>query len=176
MDTAFEILAEQHRPMLLGYARALMNGEEHDAEDVVQETLLAAHRSLATFDKGANFAGWLRGIARNKALESRRAARRRRIVVDSRIVEGIEEVYALFDAASPGEENWTERMQRLLHKCLERLTQNLRDAVVRVYREELSLHDAAAAMNVSHSALAQRLSRARELLRQCVRTHGGNEP
>jgi len=82
MDTAFEILAEQHRPMLLGYARALMNGEEHDAEDVVQETLLAAHRSLSSFDRGANFAGWLRGIARNKALESHRAARRRRTVVD----------------------------------------------------------------------------------------------
>jgi RNA polymerase sigma-70 factor len=175
MDTAFEILAEEHRPMLMGYARALMNGEEHDAEDVVQETLLAAHRSLSSFEKGANFGSWLRGIARNKALECQRAERRRRTIVDSRIVEGIEEVYALFDAASPGEETWTERMQRLLRDCLERLTQNLRDAVVRVYREELSLRDAAAAMNVSHAAVAQRLSRARESLRQCVRAHGGNE-
>jgi RNA polymerase sigma-70 factor, ECF subfamily len=172
MDKAFEILAEEHRPMLMGYARALMQGVEDDAEDVVQETLLAAHRSLSSFTKGANFAGWLRGIARNKALESRRAARRRRIVFDSRIVEGIEEVYALFDATPLGDESWAERMRRLLGQCLERLTENLYDAVVRVYRENLSLHEAAAALKVSHAAVAQRLSRARELLRQCVRAHG----
>jgi RNA polymerase sigma-70 factor (ECF subfamily) len=176
MDTAFEILAEEHRPMLLGYALALMNGDGHDAEDVVQETLLAAYRSLACFEKGANFAAWLRGIARNKALESRRATRRRRIVVDSRIVEGIDEVYALFDAASHGEENWTERMQRLLDRCLQRLSRKLRDAVVRVYREDLSLQEAAAALGATPDAVAQRLSRARESLRRCVSAQGGNEP
>ncbi|MGA2255527.1 MAG: RNA polymerase sigma factor [Thermoguttaceae bacterium] len=83
MDTAFEILAEQHRPMLLAYARALINGQEHDAEDVVQDTLLAVHGSLATFDTGANVAVWLRGIIRNRARQSHRGARRRRTVVNT---------------------------------------------------------------------------------------------
>jgi RNA polymerase sigma-70 factor, ECF subfamily len=167
MDTAFDILAEQYRPMLLGYARASMNGIEHDAEDVMQETLLATHSNLASFDKSGNFGAWLRGIARNKVLERRRTARRCRTVFDSRILEGIEEVYALFDAA-PEDEEWTARMRRLLQRCLERLSEKLRDAVERVYREELSLGEAAAALGATPAAVAQRLSRARESLRRCV--------
>jgi RNA polymerase sigma-70 factor len=167
MDVAFDILIEQYRPMLLGYARALMGGVEHDAEDVVQETLLAAHCSLATFDKTGNFGLWLRGIARNKALESRRRSRRRHTLFDSRIIEGIDEVYGLFDTG-PDDERWPERMRRMLAHCLERLSENLRDSVERVYREGLSLREAASALEASPAAVAQRLSRARELLRQCV--------
>jgi RNA polymerase sigma-70 factor, ECF subfamily len=175
MDTAFDILAEQYRPMLLGYALASMNGLEHDAEDIVQETLLAAHCSLASFDKCGNFGAWLRGIARNKVLERRRSAQRSRMVFDSRILDGIEEVYALFDAGPEGEE-WAVRMRRLLQNCLERLSEKLRNAVERVYREELSLAEAGAALGASPAAVAQRLSRARESLRRCVHDRVRTEP
>lgn len=175
MDTAFEILMQQYRPMLMGYACSLLNGAEHDAEDLVQETLLAAHASLENFERGANFGAWLRGIVRNKALESHRAAKRRRIVVDSRIIEGIEEVYALLDAPTPGEELWIDRLKRFLLHCLDRLNAIHRDALDRVYRDQMNLQEAAAAMSISHAALAKRLSRAREMLRQCVRLQGENE-
>ena len=135
MDTAFEILIGQYRPMLLSYACALMYGDQHEAEDVVQEALLVAHRRLDTFHQDENFSRWLRGIVRNKALESRRAARGRRAVVDSRIIEGLEDVYTMFDGLPSGEEESRDRLQRLLRHCIERLSQHLKDAVVRVYRE-----------------------------------------
>ncbi len=174
MDTAFEILAAQYRPMLLCYARALMQGHEQDAEDVVQEALLTAHQRLETFRKDENFGRWLRGIVRNKALESHRAARRRAIV-DSRILEGIEDVYILFDIPSLTEEPWQERIRRLLRRCVDRLSPPLHEAVVRVYQNGLSLRETAAACNATPAAVGQRLSRARELLRTCVREHAESE-
>lgn len=97
MHTAFDILAEQYRPMLLSYARALLYGNEHEAEDVVQEAFLTAQQRLDSFRQGENFGRWLRGIARNEVLESHRSARRRREVTDGRILEGIEDVYVVFD-------------------------------------------------------------------------------
>ena len=56
MEKAFEILAAQYRPMLLSYASALLYGDIHKAEDVVQEALFTAHQRLDTFRQGENFA------------------------------------------------------------------------------------------------------------------------
>jgi RNA polymerase sigma-70 factor (ECF subfamily) len=176
VDTAFEILAEQYRPMLASYARTLLYGDEHEAEDVVQETFLTAQQRLDTFRPGENFGRWLRGIARHKAQESHRVGRRRPALVDSRILEGMEGVYAIFDAPALGEESWRERIERLLRHCTEDLSQHLKNAVVRVYRDGMSLGEAAETLQASSAAVAQRLSRARKLLRLCVEQRVGNEP
>lgn len=170
MDTAFEILMEQHRPMLLTYAVALCYGDSEGAEDVVQETCLTAYLQLATFRRGENFARWLRGIARNKVLEHHRAANRRRCVTDSRILEGIEDVYGLLDARLAGEETWPERTRRWLELCMAQLSEHLRSAVERVYRQQMSLQQAADAEQTTFAAMAQRVSRSRELLRQCIQS------
>ncbi|MCC6125335.1 MAG: sigma-70 family RNA polymerase sigma factor [Pirellulales bacterium] len=176
MEKAFEIMAEEYRPMLFSYARTLMNGDEHEAEDVVQETFITAQNRLESFRLGENFGGWLRGIARNKALESRRAARNRRAIVDSRIIEGMEDVYAIFDAPAADGASWAEQIRASLTRCIERLNRTLQEAVLRVYREGLSLREAAAALQSSPVAVAQRLSRARNLLRQCVGNRMEDEP
>lgn len=168
METAFDILAAQYRPMLLSYARALLGGDRHEAEDVVQESFLVAHRRLETFREGEDFGRWLRGIARNKVLESQRSARQRRTVVDARVIDGMEEVYTIFEVPVPGEEQWQDRLLRLLQHCVEQLSLHLHDSVVRVYREGLSLREAAAVLESSPAAVAQRLSRARDLIRKCV--------
>jgi RNA polymerase sigma-70 factor (ECF subfamily) len=162
-------LAAQHRPMLLCYARALVGGDEHHAEDVVQESFLIAHRRRDDFREGEDFGRWLRGIARNKVLEGQRSSARQPIV-DSRIVEGMDEVFALFDAGPTPDEPWRERLARLLKQCVDKLTPTLRDALMQVYRDGRSLRDAAAALASSPPAVAQRLSRARELIRECVQS------
>jgi RNA polymerase sigma-70 factor, ECF subfamily len=176
MEKAFEIMVEEYRPMLFSYAKTLMNGDDHEADDVVQETFITAHARLESFRIGENFGCWLRGIARNKALESHRAARNRRAIVDTRIIEGMEDVYAMFDAPVSDGKTWGEQIRAALQHCIERLNRNLQDAVLRVYREGLSLREAAAELQSSPVAVAQRLSRARNLLRQCVGNQTEDEP
>ncbi len=168
MSKAFEILAKQYRPMVFSYLRALLR-DHHLAEDLAQETMIAAQRSLDRFDDSGDFGAWLRGIARNKVLEDRRAFARRPLVVDSRVVEGMEEVYAAFDG--PGAP-WEEQLQ-VVRTCISRLSDKLRHAVEHVYAAQCSLQEAATNLGVSFPALAQRLSRARSLIRQCVaaKTH-----
>jgi RNA polymerase sigma-70 factor (ECF subfamily) len=168
MNKAFEILAEQHRPMLLSYVRAMVYGDQHQAEDVVQETLIVAFQRLDSFRQGENFGSWLRGIARNKVLESHRSNKNPRVVADSRILEGMEEVYRTLDAPLLGEETWLERQSRWVRHCVELLSQRLKDAVVRVYENNMSLAQAAAVENASADTIAQRLTRARRLIGDCV--------
>ena len=163
MDKAFDILAAEYRPMVLAYLEALV-ADPHLAEDLTQESLMAAHRSIEKFDPERSFGAWLRGIARHKALEDRRALARRPVLVDSAVVEGMEEVYTLFDHSTGP---WESRIQRV-HRCIERLSYTLREAVAEVYGKGKTVKQAAASMGVRFAAVAQRLSRARQLIRACV--------
>ena len=163
MGRSFDILAAEYRPMVLSYLRAVL-GDEHLAEDLTQETFLAAHRKLASFDTERNFGAWLRGIARKKVLHDRRAVARHPIVVDTSVVEGMEQVYNLFDDATGP---WETRIQSV-RRCVSGLNENLRSAVGAIYGRGQTIRQAAGRMGISFDALAKRLSRARELVRECV--------
>jgi RNA polymerase sigma-70 factor (ECF subfamily) len=54
-----------------------MLGSFQDAEDVLQETLLAAWQGLAGYEKRASLRTWLYRIATNRCLNARRSASRR---------------------------------------------------------------------------------------------------
>ncbi|MBS0266668.1 MAG: sigma-70 family RNA polymerase sigma factor [Planctomycetes bacterium] len=168
MSTVLESLAAQHRPMLLCYARTLLRGDEHQAEDIVQECFLTAQRRFDDFREGTDFGRWLRGIARHKIQERQRQATRRPVVVDSRVIEGLDEVFALFDSSATTTEPWRDRLLRLLESCLSKLPAGMRDVMDGVYRRGLTLGQAAQQFESTPAAIAQRVSRARGLIRECV--------
>jgi RNA polymerase sigma-70 factor (ECF subfamily) len=68
---AFERLAGRHAAPLWRCALAL-GKDDHWAEDLVQETLLEAWRSLTRFDGRCQFSTWLYGILRHRFLKGRR--------------------------------------------------------------------------------------------------------
>jgi RNA polymerase sigma-70 factor (ECF subfamily) len=65
---AFRLLVEQHSRLVFRVAYR-MTGNEHDADDVVQETFLRAFKQLGRFEERANFGTWLHRIAVNCALD-----------------------------------------------------------------------------------------------------------
>ena len=75
-EAAFRALVEPHRrPLHLHCYRML--GSVQDAEDLVQETLLAAWRGLGAFNGAASLRGWLYRIATNRCLNALRTRSRR---------------------------------------------------------------------------------------------------
>src|SRR6187397_314219 len=73
---AFRVLVEQHSRRVFQLAFR-MTGNEHDAEDVVQESFLRAYRQLGRFEARANFGTWLYRIVANCAVDLLRAKRSR---------------------------------------------------------------------------------------------------
>ncbi|MGV4986507.1 sigma-70 family RNA polymerase sigma factor [Streptomyces sp. NRAIS4] len=73
---AFRELVEPHRRELQLYCYRIL-GSVQDAEDMVQETLLAAWRGLDGFQGRASVRAWLYRIATNRCLNALRDARRR---------------------------------------------------------------------------------------------------
>jgi len=73
---AFRALTEPHRRELQVHCYRML-GSFHDAEDALQEALLAAWRGLQGFDGRASLRTWLYRIATNRCLDALRAVRRR---------------------------------------------------------------------------------------------------
>jgi RNA polymerase sigma-70 factor (TIGR02960 family) len=73
---AFRALTEPHRRELQVHCYRLL-GSIQDAEDALQETLLAAWQGLGGFEGRASLRTWLYRIATNRCLNARRSASRR---------------------------------------------------------------------------------------------------
>jgi RNA polymerase sigma-70 factor (ECF subfamily) len=73
---AFRLLVERHGRNVFRLAFR-MTGNEHDAEDVVQETFLRAYRQLDKYETRASFGTWLFRIASNYSLDLLRSRKRR---------------------------------------------------------------------------------------------------
>jgi RNA polymerase sigma-70 factor, ECF subfamily len=75
-NDAFRALVERHSRSAFRLAFR-MTGNEQDAEDVVQESLLRAYRHLGRFEARADFGTWLYRIVANSAIELIRARQSR---------------------------------------------------------------------------------------------------
>jgi RNA polymerase sigma-70 factor, ECF subfamily len=75
-EEAFRELTEPHRRELHLHCYRIL-GSVQDAEDMVQETLLGAWRSLEAFEGRASVRSWLYRIATNRCLNALRARSRR---------------------------------------------------------------------------------------------------
>ena len=73
---AFRALVSPYRGELQAHCYRML-GSLQDAEDIVQDTLLAAWQAVGGFEERASLRTWLYRIATNRCLNARRAASRR---------------------------------------------------------------------------------------------------
>lgn len=165
---AFDELVARHRAAVYRFARAATGGPEA-AEDVLQETFLAAWRAAATFQGRSAVRTWLLTIARNRAWHHRR--RDGRLPVDDVPLADLAEAAGWGD---PGPEAEAIRSQRraLLARALAALGPEEREVLVLRELEELTGEEAAAALGIGLAAMKSRLHRARLRLAAQLRRDG----
>jgi len=168
---------EIHRPYLLRYAR-LHLANPAQAEDVVQETLLAALEGGERYSGRSTLRTWLTGILKHKIIDQIRRASREQPLVDDERSEA-EAVDALFAADGHWREfpqDWDNpetaldngRFWKAFELCLQRLP--ARTAQVFRMREvmELPTEDICKALDISATNCWVMLHRARLVLRECL--------
>jgi len=158
---AFDELVKATYQRVHGLALRL-TGNEHDADDVVQDTYVRAFRSLRKFRGDARFSTWLHRITANSA--STYMGRRQR---DSRH----DDIDAVIDLADRREANDPEfalqngAVGQRLRRALDNLPERLRNVVVLRDVHGMSHREIANELEISEAAAKVRLHRARARLR-----------
>jgi RNA polymerase sigma-70 factor (ECF subfamily) len=120
---AFEELVR--RTSRLVYARLYIEtGDTHQAEDLVQETLLTAFRTLDQLTQPEKFRGWLLRIAQNLALNAIRHDARKKRTPDPEILKLRHD--AILAVASPEEQAEQEELRQQVLAVLRTMPEEYR--------------------------------------------------
>jgi RNA polymerase sigma-70 factor (ECF subfamily) len=155
--------AEAYRQLLLSvtpYIRAVarkrnasMVAADEEAEDVVQEVLLAIHLKRGTWDQSRPVGPWIHAIIRNKVIDAFRR-RGRRINIP------IEEVANILAVEEPKSDISTSAIEALLGQ----LKRSQREIVRSISIDGQSIRDTAARLRMSEGAVRVSLHRALKAL------------
>jgi RNA polymerase sigma-70 factor (ECF subfamily) len=162
---AYERLLDDLLPFVRGLVRGRI-GADPNAEDVVQDVLLAIHTARHTFQAGRELEPWVRTIARNAVIDSVR--RKQRQIARSSDVDAAdlpEDPRARASAEA-------DPLPRALERALEKLPPVQREAVTLLKVEGLSIAEAAARARTTPGAMKLRAHRGYLLLRDLL----GREP
>ncbi|MEO6186235.1 MAG: RNA polymerase sigma factor [Steroidobacteraceae bacterium] len=164
-DPAFTQLAGRHKVWLFRFIRRYV-GNDDDALDLLQDSLVATWLSLHQYDPGRPFHAWLRQIALNKCRDWTRRNVLRGIV---RYVSGDLDLFAA-DARRSNPEAMLADSQSLrrLDQAIATLPPRLREPLLLTVFEGLSNRETAMQLNASEKAVETRLHRARKRLAKVV--------
>lgn len=165
---AFDELVVRHQAAVFRFARAATDGPAA-AEDVLQETFIAAWRAAGTFQGRSAVRTWLLTIARNQAWHHRERAGR--IPVDDVPLPELGEAAGWGDESPEVGVLRSQRRGRLA-RALEALEPDDREILVLRELEELTGEETAAALGIGLAAMKSRLHRARLRLAAELRRGG----
>jgi RNA polymerase sigma-70 factor (ECF subfamily) len=157
---AFLVLVERHSRYLFAVAHRLV-GHVEDAQDVVQDTWLKAHRQLAGFESRADVRTWLTRIAVNCAIDHIRRRRYRELAHDPvDLQQGPLSERAVVETPPADRLLFGVEMQERLASALTSLTALERAAFMLRHVEGFSIDEIGSALDLRTSATKHCIFRA----------------
>ncbi len=160
---AFLVIVRAYGPGLRTYLGSQLFHLD-DADDLAQETFIAAYRSLNTFRRGEDFGAWLRGIARNKLLRFFEQTNRRVVHLETFRRDAASLLRGELEGAAS--ETKSEQLQAML-SCITKLPDRIRH-VVRSLLDGSKAPALAEELKTTTGAVYQLQYRALGMLRECI--------
>ncbi len=155
---AYAVLVRRHAPVAM--RTAVLLGAGSDAEDVVQEALVKAYRSLGSFRTDRPFRPWLLRIVANEARNAHRSSVRR-ATREQREARALPP-----ELLDPARDVVDQEARGQLLAAVERLPEKLGRVVVCRYLLELDEASTAVVLGLPRGTVKSRLSRALGRLRE----------
>ena len=156
--SAFQEIVERHQKQIY-YLSLDFTGNHHDAEDVLQEVLIKAHRSLKTFRGNSRLSTWFHRITINTCIDLTRRASP--LITSSEDVPGCcERLVEPSPNSNPEERTEAERIQTHIDEALQHLTPLERSVFVLRTYHQLPVKEAAQILGRSEGTVKNMLWRA----------------
>ncbi len=153
----------EHGPGIRRFLQGLL-GDRAAADDALQETFARAFRRMDTLRDPERIAPWLFGIARNVALEARKARRRIGRLLDPEPEPG--EEHHGSDLHTPEADLLGREAAGVVDRALDRLSTDRRAVLMLRLDHGLSYDDIAGLMGWTLGKVKIEIHRAREVLRE----------
>ena len=167
---SFRVLVERHGRKVFGLAYR-MTGNEHDADEVVQETFLRSFRRLDSFEARSSFSTWLYRIASNCALDLLAKRKQEKLhVVENEAREddlNVEERALEYATPQPGPERMllSSELRERVAAAMKRLTPVERTAFVLRHFEGQSISEIGSMLKLKDEAVKNTVFRAVKKMR-----------
>lgn len=150
------------RAKLLAYVWSIVR-DDHAAEDLYQDVVVAAMSQIETFNDVLHILKWSRATLRNKALEHLRKQRSSASPLSADVLDVLEDHWAEQDTIAASD------TADALRQCLSSLTSNARTLVEMRYGQGMRGTDIANSTGKSSHTVYVALSRAYKALGDCIR-------
>jgi len=167
LEGALRLLMQRHGDAVYRFVRNALRDEAR-ADDVHQRIFIEAYRDLPRFAGRSSFRTWLFAIARYRVIDAGKV----RVREEGRLGEG-DGADAPDPRPSPGEQIDDVRLRAALARCLDKLGEHIRTAVLLRYQQGFSFEEMAGMTREKPGTLQARVSRALPLLRECIEAATG---
>lgn len=167
-DAALNDLMQRHATGVFHFL-CRMTGNEDDANDLAQETFVRVFKSCRSYRSSEKFSTWLFTIAANLARNHFRwRSRHPNLSLDAENPENELTLGSTLPANSPAPNEAVLAAERAtaVRLAVQKLPEDLREAIVLCEWEEFSMAEAAAILKATPKAVESRLYRARQMLRE----------
>jgi RNA polymerase sigma-70 factor (ECF subfamily) len=177
-SSAWEELVERHHRRIYNICYRFA-GSADDAQDLTQEVFIKIYRTLGSFDteRGA-FMTWVTTVTRNLLVDHFRKTKQDRMT-DSLDAAPSEHEDALplseqirDQSATPDARAQSSEVSETVHKALQKLSPDLREAVILRDLQDMDYREIATVLKVPEGTVKSRINRGRaELARLLQRTY-----
>jgi RNA polymerase sigma-70 factor, ECF subfamily len=171
-DAALNDLMARHATPVFHFL-CRMVGNEEDANDLAQETFVRVFKSAKNFRAREKFSTWLFTIAANLARNHFRwRSRHPNVSLEAESAETEQSLGSTLPANSPAPNESAQAAERAdaVRVAVQKLPEDLREAIVLCEWEEHSVADAAKILEATPKAVESRLYRARGILREQLKS------
>jgi RNA polymerase sigma factor (sigma-70 family) len=159
-------------PSVWRFVYVRVHGDQHLAEDIVSECVLALIAAVSDPEKEiSNLGGWLRSVAANKVNDHFRAAARVQHLLDQAQAGGRENL-----DGDPSEQQESKERRATIREVLDSLGDSQRMALEWKYIDKLSVREIAVRLDLTEKAAESILFRARREFRERLERNSDTVP
>lgn len=156
----FSELVTQNHARLYAYIHSLLQNL-HDADEVMQRTVLVLWNKFAAYDRSKSFFAWACGVGRFEAKNFLRQRNREMLSFSDQLAEMLVDSHIEQRAE-------LQQQTELLNQCIEKLNHTDRSMMEQCYQDDRSVAQVAESLGRSTQSIYNSLRRIRNILHQCV--------
>ena len=172
---AFERLYQHFSGKILNYIYR-MTGSREEAEDLMQDTFILAHRNLGSLKENEKFQSWLFRIAKNNVYQKYRRKPAQIESIDADSAPELSEAHRLeTPMKGPEESALSGELEETIERAISELSEKYREVFVLSAIHKLSYREISEILGRSLAAIKSDIHRARVQVRDKIKEYLGDQ-